>query len=155
MRKNIILLCLFLGLLGTSCSNSNVEDKTKKDEMAALERVREKIQHEEKIKKEEKIEEEKQIEKEQKQEKKSEKVKVENLNISSENVVNEYLKEKKKLEEVSKKNPQTEIEKLRETQKLANEKVNFYERVVRSVAREEKDILKHKERLNKDKLEER
>ena len=76
MKKNIILLCLFLGLFAVSCSNSKVADQSEKDGMAAVERVR-------------------------------------------------------------------------ETQKLANEKVNFYERVVRSVAREEKDILKHKENMSR------
>ena len=146
MRKNIILLCLFLGLFAVSCSNSKVADQSEKEGMAAIERVREKIQEEEKIKEEEQVEKQEQV---QEQEKKAEVGAAGNSSISPEDAVSQYVKEKKKQEEESRKKPQTEIDKLRETQKLANEKVNFYERVVRSVAREEKDILKHKENMSR------
>ena len=177
MRKKLVLLCIFLGLFATSCSNSKVVDQSEKDGMAALERVREKIKEEDKIKaeqlreeqkmkeeqlkaeqklkEEEKIQEEEQVEKEeqalkqaQEQLKKAEIAQEGNVSISPEDAVNEYLKEKKKQEKENRKKPQTEIEKLKETQKLANEKLDFYERVVRSVAREEQDILKHKENMS-------
>ena len=170
MRKKLVLLCIFLGLFATSCSNSNVVDQSEKDGMAALERVRERIQEEDRIKeeqlreeqkmkeeqlKEEKLQEEEQVEKQeqavehaQEEIKKAEIVSVGNVAVSPEDAVNEYLKEKKKQEKENRKKPQTEIEKLRETQKLANEKLDFYERVVRSVAREEKDISKHKENMS-------
>ena len=137
MRKNIILLCLFLGLFAVSCSNSKVADQSEKDGMAAVERVREKIKEEEQVEKQEQV---------QEQEKKAEVV---TAGITPEDAVNQYVKEKKKQEEENRKKPQTELDKLRETQKLANEKVDFYERVVRSVAREEKDILKHKENMSR------
>ena len=140
MRKNIILLCLFLGLFAVSCSNSKVADQSEKDGMAAVERVREKIKEEEQVEKQEQV---------QEQEKKAEVVTAGNGGITPEDAVSQYVKEKKKQEEENRKKTQTEIDKLRETQKLANEKVNFYERVIRSVAREEKDILKHKENMSR------
>lgn len=71
-------------------------------------------------------------------------------NISNEEALEEYLKEKnrKKKEENSK--IKTAMQKLEATQKLANEKVDFYERVTRSVAREEKEVKEYKEILDLD-----
>ncbi|MBQ3437696.1 MAG: hypothetical protein IJG31_04210 [Fusobacterium sp.] len=62
----------------------------------------------------------------------------------------EYLKEKDRLAKEEKAKIKTPMQKLELTQKLANEKVDFYERVVRSVAREEKEVKEIKEILNSD-----
>lgn len=67
-----------------------------------------------------------------------------------EKLVAEYLKAKEKLAREEKKNLKTPMEKLEYTRKQALEKVDFYERVVRSVAREEEDIKAFKEILNTD-----
>lgn len=67
-----------------------------------------------------------------------------------EKLVAEYLKEKERLAREEKKNLKTPMEKLEYTRKQALEKVDFYERVVRSVAREEADIKSFKEILNTD-----
>lgn len=65
-------------------------------------------------------------------------------------LVKEYLKEKERLAREEKKNLKTPMEKLEYTRKQALEKVDFYERVVRSVAREEADIKSFKEILDAD-----
>lgn len=67
-----------------------------------------------------------------------------------EKLVAEYLKEKERLAQEEKKNLKTPMEKLEYTRKQALEKVDFYERVVRSVAREEADIKSFKEILDTD-----
>lgn len=62
----------------------------------------------------------------------------------------EYLKDKNRIEKEKKSKIKTPMEKLEATQKLANEKVDFYERVTRSVAREEKEVKEYNKILDLD-----
>ena len=65
----------------------------------------------------------------------------------------EKLAEKKvvvKKKKVAKAAPKTEKEKLEATRKEALEKLDFYERVVRSVAREEAEVAEYYEIMNGD-----
>ena len=75
---------------------------------------------------------------------------VETKNMEKESSLEAYLKDKKRIEKEKKAQIKTPMEKLEATQKLANEKVDFYERVGRSVAREEKEVKEYKEILNSE-----
>ena len=72
------------------------------------------------------------------------------LSKDKDKLVAEYLKEKERLAQEEKKNLKTPMEKLEYTRKQALEKVDFYERVVRSVGREEQEINSYKEILDMD-----
>lgn len=71
-------------------------------------------------------------------------------NADKKSPLEEYLKDKKRMEKEKKAQIKTPMQKLEATQKLANEKVDFYERVTRSVAREEKEVKEYKEILDLD-----
>ena len=71
-------------------------------------------------------------------------------NVDKKSALEEYLKDKKRIEKEKKAQIKTPMQKLEATQKLANEKVDFYERVTRSVAREEKEVKEYIEILDLD-----
>lgn len=179
MKKKLFLILFLLGLSMASYSNGDMLDEAgRKEAQKLLENVRKRIEKEEKerakiLEEERKAAEKaaKLAEEEEKEKQKAieaarkrtgepiigpeamvtgEEVDVTKMGDSKDKLIAEYLKEKERLAQEEKKNLKTPMEKLEATQKLANEKVDFYERVVRSVAREEKEVKEYKEILNSE-----
>ena len=137
--KTILFLCAITSLayaeeataVATSSSGMNTEDQ--KDAMDILDRMREKIEKEE-----------------------AEKAKLaaeaRELGIKPGDVKSteevEAMIEAKKVEEAK---PKTEAERLELTRKKALNKLDFYERVVRSVAREEAEVAGYYEIMGEEK----
>ncbi|AYZ72776.1 hypothetical protein EGX98_01025 [Fusobacterium necrophorum] len=175
MKKKLFLILFLLGLSMASYSNGDMLDEAgRKEAQKLLENVRKRIEKEEKERAkilEEERKAAKLAEEEEKEKQKAieaarkrtgepiigpeamvtgEEVDVTKMGDSKDKLIAEYLKEKERLAQEEKKNLKTPMEKLEATQKLANEKVDFYERVVRSVAREEKEVKEYKEILNSE-----
>ena len=138
--KSILLVCALSSLayaeeavpvVATGASTMSAEDQ--KEAMDILDRMREKIEKEEAEKA--------RLAKEARE-----------LGVQTGDVTNveevEAMVAAKKVEETK---PKTEAEKLERTRKKAMDKLDFYERVVRSVAREEAEIAGYYEIMGEEK----
>ena len=159
MKKKIMLFFCLLGLSAISYSDVDLsKESNRKEAEKILENKRKKIQMEEKERKEKEEEAQKFLKEKQEKENlpteeqalNSKETKENGQNVSNEKIVAAYLKEKEALAKKEKEKLKTPLEKLESTHKKALEKIDFYERVVRSVAREEKEINSFKEIVNSD-----
>ena len=137
--KTILFLCAISSLayaeeaiaVATSSSGMSAEDQ--KDAMDILDKMREKIEKEEAEK--------------AKLEAEARELGIKPSELSSVDNVDALLEAKRKEE----KKPKTEAEKLEVTREKALEKLDFYERVVRSVAREEAEVAGYYEIMGEQK----
>ena len=137
--KTILFLCAISSLAyaeeatAVATSSSGMSAEEQKEAMDILDRMREKIEKEE-------------------AEKAKLAVEARELGISSSEVASmdnvEEMIEAKRAEEAK---PKTEAEKLELTRKKALNKLDFYERVVRSVAREEAEVAGYYEIMGEEK----
>ena len=130
--KTILFLCA-ISSLAYSEDNVGVSAEEQKEAMDILDKMRDRIEKEEAEKA--------RLAKEAKE------LGVQTGDVTSMEEV-EAMVEAKKVEEAK---PKTEAEKLERTRKKAMEKLDFYERVVRSVAREEAEIAGYYEIMGEEK----
>ena len=130
--KTILFLCA-ISSLAYSEDNVGVSAEEQKEAMDILDKMRDRIEKEEAEKA--------RLAKEAKE------LGVQTGDVTSMEEV-EAMVEAKKVEEAK---PKTEAEKLERTRKKAMEKLDFYERVVRSVAREEAEVAGYYEIMGEEK----
>ena len=134
--KTVLFLCAISSLAYTeeiAPANAGMSAEEQKEAMDILDRMREKIEKEEAEK--------------ARLAKEARELGVQTGDVTSMEEV-EAMVEAKKVEEAK---PKTEAEKLEATRKKAMDKLDFYERVVRSVAREEAEIAGYYEIMGEEK----
>ena len=134
--KTVLFLCAISSLAYAeeiAPANAGMSAEEQKEAMDILERMREKIEKEEAEK--------------ARLAKEARELGVQTGDVTSMKEV-EAMVEAKKVEEAK---PKTEAEKLERTRKKAMDKLDFYERVVRSVAREEAEIAGYYEIMGEEK----
>ena len=134
--KTVLFLCAISSLAYAeeiAPANAGMNAEEQKEAMDILDRMREKIEKEEAEK--------------ARLAKEARELGVQTGDVTSMEEV-EAMVEAKKVEEAK---PKTEAEKLERTRKKAMDKLDFYERVVRSVAREEAEIAGYYEIMGEEK----
>ena len=134
--KTVLFLCAISSLAYAeeiAPANAGMSAEEQKEAMDILDRMREKIEKEEAEK--------------ARLAKEARELGVQTGDVTSMKEV-EAMVEAKKVEEAK---PKTEAEKLERTRKKAMDKLDFYERVVRSVAREEAEIAGYYEIMGEEK----
>ena len=134
--KTVLFLCAISSLAYAeeiAPANAGMSAEEQKEAMDILDRMREKIEKEEAEK--------------ARLAKEARELGVQTGDVTSMEEV-EAMVEAKKVEEAK---PKTEAEKLERTRKKAMDKLDFYERVVRSVAREEAEIAGYYEIMGEEK----
>ena len=131
--KSILILCVLSSLAYAEEVSTTMSSEDQKEAMDILDRMRERIEKEE-AEKAKLVAEAKELG-------------MSPSEIASMDNVDEMLKAKREAEA----KPKTEAEKLELTRKKAMDKLDFYERVVRSVAREENEISDYYEIMGEKK----